>query len=266
MEKSWINIFMKKHLYIYLILFIILIAYNSTADDSQSFNQINFFSDEKTAVEKLKVDPTEDNAKELAAIRFKYAIELYVYSKKNNDWDAFELALLYASSATKLNPAEWVYWLLLGKIYSEIEVEGVVLALDPLQNAIKLNPNSFEAQSLLGTCYSRIGEHVNAVIYLEKAAKINSKKLSKGLIQIMVHSYAKEPQLKRGIRFFKWMIKEKKASPYAKIALALLLRKSGKQSEAEKILEKVSKNEQSPVNDKKMAAYLLDLWTKGAKQ
>jgi hypothetical protein len=101
---------------------------------------------------------------------------------------------------------------------------------------------------------------------LEKSAKINPKKLSNGLIQIMVHSYAKEPQLKRGIRFFKWMIKEKIASPYAKIALALLLRKSGKLSEAEKILEEVSKDDESPLNDKKMAAYLLDLWTKEAKQ
>jgi hypothetical protein len=114
-----------------------------------SSNQISFFPDEKAAVEKLKIDPTEDSAKELAEIRFKYATELYVYAKKNNDWDAFELALLYASSVTELNPTEWVYWLLLGKIYSEIEGEGVVLALDPLKNAIKLHPNSFEAHSLL---------------------------------------------------------------------------------------------------------------------
>ena len=227
--------------------------------------KIDFFPDEKLAVASLKSKSTKANAEKLAAIRFKHAIDLYVYSKKNNDRDAFELALRYIESAVELDPFKAAYKFSLGKIYSEIEVEGAVLAIHPLKNAIELAPQVFEAEALLGTCYSRLGEHVNAVIHLEKAVAIDPKKLTRSLVQIMTYSYAKEPQLKRGIRFFSILNNEGKASPYAKVGLALLLRKDGEFERSQQILQEIFKNANASILDRKMAEYLMDLWKKGSK-
>ena len=202
--------------------------------------------------------------KALAKIRFGHAVSLYKLFEAKKDKAALELAVLYADSATTLDPGKQEHWILLGRLYLKLVESDYFLAgamaIQAFEQAVVLQPKDPAARLLLGISLTFEKYWGEALGHFETAIKINPGLINPANIAIMNICYISAPQTKRGADFYKKILTKNPSLDYVRMSRAVLLKQYHNQSVANEELSRVIRRTGATDADRNYAGLLMRFW------
>ncbi|HPN85194.1 MAG TPA: hypothetical protein PK821_07670 [Victivallales bacterium] len=174
-------------------------------------------------------NPQEDIAK-LAFEGFNRAVKLYSEYQLNGDPELFRNAIYEIETAIEMDASNHAYWLLAGKLYSEMssDLEIQICAENYLRKSLELDPNNVQALLTLGNCLA-LQERYSEAINFFRTALSKDARLADSIVPIIACSYIYDQQFETGEKFLREQLNRDPGSDSARISLAIILNMQGAQ-------------------------------------
>ncbi len=175
---------------------------------------------------------------QLAEERLQQAGLFYERWQNTGNAESFQQAIIYAASAAETRPDWDEPWLLLGMLYSELKAdrEAMELAVEALINAVEANPANARAQMLLASVLLEQGRFYSAIEQYKSLFAKNESMINGLTITPLTTAYIADGRIEAGINYFKELEELYPMNYSLRIGLAVLLKNSGKISEARDVL------------------------------
>jgi tetratricopeptide (TPR) repeat protein len=212
-------------LVIFIVLIIALIGtalalysvFNGGSDKTQKASEprIESISDEKNVEEYLELKKTMDADStaeiddeqicKMAFEKFQSAIKLSEEAEAKGDIALYEMALAEIEAALQLDTSNQAYWMLVGKLYSQMcpDLEIQLYAEHFLRKSLELAPLSADARLLLGNCLFQQKIYSEAIAEFEKALENEPRKLTEPLVPVIAAAYVYDSQYEKGENFLR---------------------------------------------------------------
>jgi len=164
------------------------------------------------------------------------------------------------SDAITLDPEKAKYWVILGKVHSQMAAHKVLMAntnaIHAYEQALELDPTDTAVMILLGVKLTETSQYGDALVYFETALKKTPYLTTYDTIQWMNVAYLAGSQTKQGTLFYEQMVKQNPELLYLYIFKAILHQAHFDFSQAQKDLLKVIANDDIKKDTKKIAQKL----------
>lgn len=189
---------------------------------------------------------------EIAEERLQLSALFYERWQNSGKPEAFQQAVVYASSAARIRP-EWDEpWVLLGSLYAELKADqkAMELAVEALLNAVEVNPANARAQIMLANVLLEQGRFYSAIEQYKSLFAKNNNMITGITITPLTIAYIADERTEAGINYLRELLQLYPDNYYLKVGLAVLLKNNGKRSEALNILSEMIMTEYLTENDK----------------
>ncbi len=219
------------------------------------------FSDEAALLTRMGDEPDEAALKKLARLRYERAVGFADLANKQQDNEAFELAMSYAESAIALTPNNSEYHLLAASLYFQgrHDPSAAMLAEASLDRVLALDKRNEKALLMMAELMVEQGFYEEALDFFDHYAASYPAKVNAPFIAMSTTAYAMAGLGRSGIRFYQSILASNPDNEAARVASAILLHNEGRTQEALGELTKVRMGA-----DKKYSLYanqLADLFT-----
>ncbi len=210
--------------------------------------------------------PSEEEIARSAFDRFNGAIKLYQDYQGDFDPGTYQRALGEIEAAIDMDPGNPAYWLLAGKMYSEIapDYEMQIQAETCLRKSLELDPKNIQAILTLANCLSLQERYHEAGELFTRALSRDYHALRDYLVPIITYTYIYDLQYEKAERFLRNLLDSDPGSEVIRISLAVAMNMQGDQKaqDAKTELRKVIAKADSPQILKTYASHLLDNFDK----
>ncbi len=210
---------------------------------------------------------SEEEIAKFAFEKFNNAVKLYQDYQKNFDPDIYKKAIWEIELALEADQSNPAYWLLAGKIYSEVapDLEVQVTAETYLRKSLELDPKNLQTILTLANCLSLQDRYHEAAELFTKALSRDYYAHRDYLVPIITYTYIYDYQYEKAERFLRSLLDSDPGSEVIRISLAVAMNMQGeeKAEDAKTELRKVIAKADSPPLLKTYASNLLknfDKW------
>lgn len=199
------------------------------------------FSDEAALLTRMGDEPDEAALKKLARLRYERAVGFADLAAKQQDNEAFEMAMSYAESAVDLAPNNGEYHLLAAILYFQVrhDPSAAMLAEASLDRVLALDKRNEKALLMMAELMVEQGFHEEALEYFELYAASYPGELNAPFISMSTTAYAMAGLDMAGIRFYQSILAGTPDNAAARVASAILLHHESRTPEALAELAKV---------------------------
>lgn len=229
------------------------------------------YQDELEIMNKIKNDANPIYYWQLSQVRLKHAARLYQSWQNNGDAKDFQRALIYAESASDLQPDWDEAWLLEGMLYAELKSDHKALekAVAALIRAVDINPANGRAQMILAQLLMEQGRFWSAIEQYQSLIAKNKAMQNGTIISQLTFCYIADGRVQAGRDYIERLLKDEQYEgdkDWLKISRAVLFKAQGDKGQAVNILESSLNNikevEKSDSAKVKEMEYLLKRWNK----
>ncbi|HOK04466.1 MAG TPA: hypothetical protein PLN24_04330, partial [Victivallales bacterium] len=150
-------------------------------------------------------EPDKAELAKFAFSRFNNAVKLYQEYQNTHDPEIYKKAIEEIEVAIGTDDENPAYWLLAGKIYSEIapDYDVQVLAEEYLRKSLELDPNNIQTLLSLANCLSLQERYYEANELFTKVLTRNYHAFRDYLVPIITYNYIYDKQYEKAERFLR---------------------------------------------------------------
>jgi lipopolysaccharide biosynthesis regulator YciM len=174
----------------------------------------------------------------LAEALFAQAVEDWDKWQVTSRPDLFHRAVLNIESAINIEPEQSDYWFFRGVLYSHMKAseEALITATQSFTNALEMEPTNVRAKLMLAQMLLEQRRFLAAGEFYKSLIEQHPDLVSGTVIGPLALTYVGDGRVAEGITYFEKLVEEHSDSASAHIALALLLRRDGRDVDARRQL------------------------------